>query len=103
MNSMCAYVEAFARRVGELFPGCPRDVQQSIAEHACQKFSGRIGRSAAAKELDAKAVELAVVAHVRHAHTEYDRLLAQGIDRNEARVEVRSVVNEWLNNWACEP
>ena len=94
-----AYVEAFARRIGELFPGCPLDAQRSIAEHACQRSSGRIGRSAAAKELAAKAVELAVAAHVRHAHTEYDRLLAQGIDRHDARVEVRSVVNEWLNTW----
>ena len=98
-----AYVEAFARRIGEVFPGCPRDAQQSIAEHACQKYSDRVGRSAAAKELDAKAVELAVVAHVRHVHTQYDRLLAQGMARHDARVEVGSVVNEWLNTWSREP
>src|SRR6266508_1799332 len=42
------YVGAFARRVGELFPGCPVEEQQAIAEHACQKYSGRVGRSAAA-------------------------------------------------------
>jgi hypothetical protein len=61
-----AHVEAFAQRVGELFPGCPRDALPAIAEHACVKYSGRVGRSAAAKELDVKAVELAVRAHVRH-------------------------------------
>jgi hypothetical protein len=60
------YVEAFARRVGEFFPGCPVEEQQAIAEHACQKYSGRVGRSAAAKELEANAVNLAVPAHVRH-------------------------------------
>jgi hypothetical protein len=98
-----AYVEAFARRVGELYPGCPRDAQQAIAEHACQKYSGRVGRSAAAKELEAKAVELAVRAHVRHVHTPYDRLLAQGIDRGDARREVDPEVEAVLERWATTP
>lgn len=94
-----AYVAAFAERVGELFPGCPHDAQQSIAKHACEKYSGRVGRSAAAKDLDAKAVELAVRAHVRHAHTPYDRLLAQGRPRFDARIEVGAVVDDWLTRW----
>jgi hypothetical protein len=98
-----AYVEAFARRVGELYPGCPRDAQHAIAEHACQKYSGRIGRSAAAKELDPQAVELAVRAHVRHAHTPYDRLLGQGADRTDARREVAARVEALLEQWASTP
>jgi hypothetical protein len=95
-----AFVEAFGRRVGELFPGCPRVAQQAIAAHACKKYSGRVGRSAAAKDLDANAVELAVRAHVRHAHTPYDRLLADGMDRFEARREVAARVDEFLKVWA---
>jgi hypothetical protein len=98
-----AYIEAFARRVGEVYAGCPRDAQQAIAEHACQKYSGRVGRSAAAKELDAKAVELAVRAHVRHAHTPYDRLLRRGMDRDDARREVASQVEAVLERWAAGP
>jgi hypothetical protein len=95
-----AYVEVFARRVGELFPGCPRDVQHAIAEHACQKYSGRVGRSTAAKKLDAKAVELAVRAHIRHAHTPYDSLLGRGMERSDARREVAPLVDESLKRWA---
>jgi len=49
-----------ARRVGELFPGCAVLEQQAFAEHACRKYSGRVGRSAAAKALEADAVDLAV-------------------------------------------
>ena len=98
-----AYLEAFARRVGELYPRCPRDEQQAIAEHACQKYSGRVGRSAAAKELEAKAIELAVRAHVRHVHTPYDRLLAQGIDRGDARREVAAEVEAVLDRWTTTP
>jgi hypothetical protein len=95
------YVEAFARRVGELFPSCPRNAQQAIAEHACQKYSGRVGRSAAAKELDVRAVELAVRAHVRHTQTLYDKLLVRGMARYDARGEVAPLVEEWLKRWAA--
>jgi len=94
-----AYVEAFARRVGEVFPGCPDHELQIIAEHACEKYAGRVGRSAAAKDLETKAVELAVRAHVRHAHTPYDRLLARGAERFDARAEVASLVDKLLKRW----
>jgi len=93
------YVGAFARRVGELFPGCPTEEQQAVAEHACQKYSGRVGRSAAAKELEPKAVELAVRAHIRHVHTGYDELLAGGLPRHEARTLVAEAVRGQLNRW----
>jgi hypothetical protein len=94
------YVERFARCVGDLFPGCPGDELQTIAEHACQKYSGRVGRSAAAKECDAGAIELAVRAHVRHAHTRYDELLSRGISRSEARGLVNGMVARRLEQWA---
>lgn len=50
-------------------------------EHACLKFSGCVGRSAAAKKIGEQAVRLAVIAHMRHVETNYDALLAQGDDR----------------------
>jgi hypothetical protein len=96
------YITAFARRVGELFPGCPVDEQRAIAEHACLKYSGRVGRSAGAKELQAKAVELAVRAHVRHAHTRYDELLAGGSERSEARASVAAAVERRMGQWQQE-
>lgn len=94
------YVEQFARRVGDLFPGCPSDEQRAIAEHACQKYSGRVGRSAAAKGLETEAVELAVRAHVRHAHTRYDELLSRGVSRSDARGLVAGLVAKRLEDWA---
>ena len=93
------YVEQFAQRVRELFPGCPAGREAAIAEHACQKFSGRVGRSAAAKSLDEAAVRLAVIAHIRHRETDYDRLLSRGYDRGEARVEVERAVGAVLRSW----
>jgi hypothetical protein len=94
-----AYVAAFAQRVRELFPSSPAGREQAIAEHACQKYSGRVGRSAAAKVLDEEAVRLAVIAHVRHVETGYDELLAAGRDRHEARREVDTRVRFVIAAW----
>ena len=93
------YLATFAQRVAALFPGCPIEEQRAIAEHACEKYSGRIGRSAAAKELQAGAVDLAVRAHVRHVHTRYDKLLASGVARDEARARVAASVAKCLDTW----
>jgi hypothetical protein len=93
------YVERFAARVRELYPGCPPGRATDIAEHACLKYSGRVGRSAAAKDLDADAVRLAVNAHVRHAETNYDTLLARGFDRWDARAQVGEEVDRVLAQW----
>jgi hypothetical protein len=54
------YVQRFAAHVRKLYPACPAGREQVIAEHACQKYSGRMGRSTAAKSLDEKAIRLAV-------------------------------------------
>ena len=49
------YVERFALRVREFFPACPTGRERAIAERACCKYSGRIGRSAAGKGFDEEA------------------------------------------------
>ena len=94
-----AYIARFAARVAELFPGCPPPTAMRIAEHACEVSSDRVGRTAAAKAMEDEPVRLAVVGHVRHEHTPYDRLLAEGHDRDEARrmvtLEVDRVLAEW--------
>lgn len=94
------FVSAFAARVRGLFPGCPPDRETAIAEHACKKYSGRVGRSAAARSLDDEAVRMAVAAHVRHRETSYDEMLAGGEDRHEARALVRDAVEAVLERWA---
>ncbi|NQT36170.1 MAG: DUF2293 domain-containing protein [Planctomycetes bacterium] len=93
------YGEQFAARVREVFPHCPPGRERLIAKHACRKYSGRVGRCAAAKELDEKAVRLAVTAHVRHAETGYDALLTRGFDRTEARGIVGGKISGVLMLW----
>jgi len=94
-----AYVQRFAERIRQLYPKCPAQTATSIAEHACARYSGRVGRSAAAKALDEEAVRLAVVAHVRHIETPYDRLLMDGWDRFDVRASVEDAVRSVLAKW----
>jgi len=94
------YVNEFAQRIRTLFPGCPIGREQIIAEHACCKYSSRVGRSAAAKELDEGAVRMAVIAHVRHIETNYDELLGIGHDRSDARRQVAAQVDRVLQRWS---
>lgn len=95
-----AYMDLFAKRIRELFPRCPQGREVIIAEHACLKYSGRIGRTASAKDLEEKAVLLAVIAHIRHSETPYDGLLASGYDRREARSRVEGRVDEIVSAWS---
>lgn len=58
------YVQAFATHILRVSPKCPPKTAEKIAGHACRKYSGRIGRTAAAKQFDEEAIVLAVQAHV---------------------------------------
>lgn len=93
------YTTALTAEIRRLFPGCPEERATSIARHTAARGSGRVGRSAAAREFDPGAIELAVVASVRHRDTDYDDLLMSGLDRPSARREVRPEVARILDEW----
>ncbi|RFU20958.1 DUF2293 domain-containing protein [Geodermatophilus marinus] len=95
--------EQMAAEVRRLFPGCPAERAAAIAEHTAARGSGRIGRTAAGRRLDEHAVELAVVASVRHRDTDYDALLMAGLPRDEARARVRAAVDAVLDHWRTVP
>jgi len=94
-----SYMTQFAARIREIYRYCPTGREQVIAEHACRKYSGRVGRSAAAKALCEEAVRLSVLAHVRHFETLYDDLLLQGYERHDARRRVQAQVTRVLAQW----
>jgi len=88
-----------AVEIRKLFPGCPPGRAEAIARHAAHRSSGRVGRSAAGRALRPEALELAVLASVRHQDTPYDELLMSGRDRTLAREHVRDQVNAVLDQW----
>jgi hypothetical protein len=94
------YVAQFSKQIHMQYPGCQAQEAEVIADHACQKYSGRVGRSSAAKEFDAEAIELAVKAHVRHKHTPYDQLLSNGWERTEARTAVAETLGQIVSKWS---
>lgn len=93
------YIHLFAGRIRELYPHCPSGTENLVAVHACKKYSGRVGRSAAAKSLNESAVTLAVKAYIRHTLTDYDSLLLKGYERWDARESVRAEVNRIMDKW----
>ncbi len=91
--------ERLADEIRLLFPGCPLDRAREIARHTAARGSGRVGRSAAGRALEPGAIELAVLASVRHRDTHYDELLMSGVDRQTARVQVSDEVASTLDAW----
>lgn len=88
-----------AAKIAALFPGCPVERAREIARHAAARGSGRVGRSAAGRQLEDWALELAVTASVRHRDTAYDQLLMAGFERSEARERVGGDVARIIERW----
>ena len=91
--------ERMADQIARQFPGCPADRARAIARHAAARGSGRVGRSAAGRAFEPDAIELAVIASVRHQDTRYDELLMSGMERELARAQVRAEGSRVLDGW----
>jgi hypothetical protein len=90
----------FAAEIRRLYPSCPTGRADAIARHAALRGSGRVGRSAAARALDPRAITLAVAASIRHEDTNYDDLLMSGISREDARDRIRASIDRVLATWS---
>ena len=94
------FVAALVQAILQRYPRCPADEARRIAEHTGRRSSGRVGRSAAGRALDVAAVDLAVIAHIRHEHTQYDELLMRGTERLDARAQIREGIDRVLAKWS---
>jgi hypothetical protein len=92
-------VEQMTTRIADLFPKCPPAERAAIAEHTAVRGSGRVGRTEAGRALEPTALTAAVIAAIRHRHTNYDELLSKGIERTAAREEVRAAIDTILASW----
>jgi hypothetical protein len=92
-------VARMAERLSVLFPGCPRKEAQAIARHTAVRGSGRVGRTSAGRDLKEEVLTAAVIAAIRHTHTDYDELLSAGLDRALARSRVADRVQDILERW----
>lgn len=82
---------ALAKALTALLPMAPYSDMEAIRADAGAKHMKTLPPSIA--------VWLATIAHIRHQHTDYDRLLAEGYDRDAARFFVVGEINAVLTNW----
>ena len=82
---------AVSRAISALAPMMPREDAQIVRALVARPHM---------RALDAgRAVWLAAVTHIRHAHTDYDVLMEEGYDRDAARFFVRDDINAVLQRW----
>lgn len=93
------FVESFAKAIKKRYPYCPKNREIEIAKHACEKYSGRVGRTAGAKQFDPEMIDRAVEAHIRHAETDYDNQFGKGKTKRNIRSEIKLEINLLLITW----
>lgn len=93
------YVNMFSKKIREHFPLMPSGRENVIAKHACEKYSGRVGRAAKAKEFDSEMIKRAVIAHIRHIETDYEDLFGKGKIKREIRADIKPHIDSTLNRW----
>lgn len=94
------YVKEFQEVIVKQFPGFPKSEVESVADRACKVGSERVGRTKQLS-LDEK-VRLAVAAHARHEHTNYEELLGDtwtDEEYREVRSRVAPEVDSILETW----
>tara|TARA_R110002050_G_scaffold20348_1_gene57664 strand:- start:52975 stop:53643 length:669 start_codon:yes stop_codon:yes gene_type:complete len=93
------YIKEFSKAIKLRYPNCPKNREVEIAEHACEKYSGRVGRTANAKQFDEEMIDRAVEAHIRHAETNYDNQFNKGKTKRAIREDVKQDINLVLRKW----
>jgi hypothetical protein len=78
---------------GALCPRAPYDDAQPVIEAAGARKLKSLPPSIA--------LWLSVVAHIRHRHTDYDKLLEEGYDQDSARHFTLPAINTILKKWGC--
>lgn len=86
--------------IAERYPSCPAEHAHRVASRAAQRGSLRVGRSTGGRALEPHAIDLAVIAWIRHQYTDYDTLLMQGTDRLSARQAIQPETERVLSRWS---
>lgn len=77
------------------YPNMPQEEISEVAGYATSRGSGRVGRSATIED----PCRAAVIAHIRHTHTNYEEILESGTDRETARSMVGEDIARIYRQW----
>jgi hypothetical protein len=86
--------QSIRRALRALAPGIPLADAQAVLELAERRHMKDLPPSTA--------LWLALGSHVRHVHTDYELLLADGYDREAARFFVVDETDAVLASWGCQ-
>lgn len=86
--------QAIRKALRAVAPGIPLADAQAVIELAERRHMKDLPPSTA--------LWLALGSYVRHAHTDYDRLLAEGYERDAARFFVADDTDAVLTGWGCQ-
>lgn len=86
--------QAIRRALRALAPGIPLSDAEAVIALAERRHMKDLPPSTA--------LWLALGSHVRHVHTDYERLLREGYDRDAARFFVAEDTDAVLAGWACQ-
>jgi hypothetical protein len=94
-----AAIHAARIELDKLFPRMPKADKEKVLKHAFKKHSGRVGRTNQIP-LSEKVLR-AAGAHARHTHTQYDSMLAKGVEWKDARRAVYRISQDVLKAWSA--
>ncbi len=86
--------QAIRKALRALAPGIPLADAEAVLVLAGRRHMKTLPPSTA--------LWLALGSHVRHTHTDYERLLAEGYDREAARFFVADETDGVLAGWGCQ-
>lgn len=86
--------QAIRKALRSLAPGIPLADAESVLALAARAQMKALPPSTA--------LWLALGSHVRHSHTDYDQLLAEGYERDAARFFVLDQTDDVLSGWGCQ-
>ena len=89
--------DEFEEALRQQFPSIPDEDATTILRRTLRKHSGRVGRTGRLTLEDK--VKLAVTAHVRHKHTDYDAVLKETGDREQARKAMWTEIYQKTKSW----
>ncbi|KAL5411679.1 hypothetical protein PMIN03_004718 [Paraphaeosphaeria minitans] len=95
-----ATIRQAAAELDSQFSKIPEQDRELVLKHGFKKHSGRVGRTNLIPL--ARKVLYAVVAHIRHRHTNYDTLLDGGMSRDAAKKTIKKKLQETLRRWGNE-
>jgi hypothetical protein len=94
-----ADISKATKELQKQFPAIPSADKALVLKHGFKKHSGRVGRTGSLPLQ--KKVMLAVIAHIRHIHSDYDALLRAGQARDTARKATWKTIEGVMREWGC--